>query len=181
MTLLLGGTFTLRSVNFNTRSVNFPTEGKFTKSANKTPVREIYTTALINHASTVGKSRLLRSQEHMMTSSSLRRTLTLILLCHNDNGVIMRPCCTQPCDPQWDAVMSTSHQPWLVCTLLLKNYLSILASDSQVLMLPGWSSYLDIISLVEYTRFSEQSCFECSILVQKICYWVCILRKEIKG
>ena len=28
------GTFTLRSVNFNTRSVNFPTEGKFTKSAN---------------------------------------------------------------------------------------------------------------------------------------------------
>lgn len=52
----------------------------------------------------------------------------------------------------------------------------ILATDSQVL---DGGSYLDIISLVKYTRFSEQSCFECSILVQKICYWVCILRKEM--
>jgi len=57
--------------------------------------------------------------------------------------------------------------------LVLTN---ILVTDSQVL---DGGSYLDIISLVKYTRFSEQSCFECPILVQKICYWVCILRKEM--
>ena len=41
--------------------------------------------------------------------------------------------------------------------------------------------YLDIVSFVKDARFSEQSCFKCTVLVQKISYWVCILRRERSG
>ena len=38
------------------------------------------------------------------------------------------------------------------------------------------SLYLDIVPFVKDARLSEQSCFKSTIFVQKISYWICILR-----